>query len=474
MVGLGRRRAPEGWRRTVGILLRSEHTRFALSAFGLHVPAGAGSIEDRIARGLLAFLGTEPDAHFSLDWLPDVTVRSRIPWVDMVVLRFAADGRLEGVRPWWSAQKPGPPDAIQQRVHAVIVEAYNRTRGLPEVTRPRKLHDLALAALSTGARVSPEDLACLRRTLAACCLSFETADAPARFSPPAFCSRQTLGFGYLSCVARASLGDTVDLWMSAHHVGLDGVPLQDLLSRLERAWGTAAVTFPAATPGRAFSGPHRCHADGERPVELLTTFVDFTPVLELRRALTAQLGCEVTFGALVAWLFSQEPEFAGVRVASTVDVPASHSYERDVDVVSLRPADYATGPGPWDGLEGFAREFNRLIAACRERTSPVRVGMQTAGHLPAWAHSTLVRSAPAALDETFGTLCVTIIRDARVFVAPMTDLGLGLGFIAIGSATLPSASGGVVTSVSMKGDAGRIQHYPAILQRVIDRCSAAL
>ena len=38
-----------------------------------------------------------------------------------------------------------------------------------------------------------------------------------------------------------------------------------------------------------------------------------------------------------------EPEFAGVRVASTVDVAAGGGYERDVDVVSLRPADFMTG-----------------------------------------------------------------------------------------------------------------------------------
>jgi hypothetical protein len=93
----------------------------------------------------------------------------------------------------------------------------------------------------------------------------------------------------------------------------------------------------------------------------------------------------------------------------------------------------------------FAGEFNRLIAAARARTSPVRAGMQTAGLLPAWAHAAVVRSNPSSLDDTFGTLCVTIVRDARVFIAPMTDLGLGLGFFAIGSASLPSIGGTRVT-----------------------------
>jgi hypothetical protein len=83
-----------------------------------------------------------------------------------------------------------------------------------------------------------------------------------------------------------------------------------------------------------------------------------------------------------------------------------------------------------------------------------------------------VRSNPAALDDTFGSLCVTIIRDAKVFVAPMTDLGLGHGFFGIGNTNLPAADGRRVTAVSIKGEAGRITGHFAILQRMIGRCVA--
>ena len=476
------RRAPEGWRRTVGVLLRAESTRFALSAFGLTVPvsvsasAGPGTTsEDRVARGLLAFLRQEPDAHFALECRPLVTARRRIPSVDIVVLQFGADGMLEGLRPWLASEGEAPPaPEVQDRIHKGIVRAYNRAAGLEEAARPPRL----LADLRDT--LAPGELVHAHRLLAACCVSFEArdlADPSVRFSPPSFLNRRGLGLGYLSWIARlAPGGDTVDLWVSAHHVGLDGVPLQDLLNRLEKAWGIAGpTTFPAPTPGVPFSGPRLCSAPGERPVDQLTTFIDMAPLLSLRRAATKRFASaidgDVTLGSLIAWLLSQEPEFAGVRIASTVDVAASSGYERDVDVVSLRPADYVTGAGPWDGFAEFAREFNRVIAACRTRTSPVRVGMQTAGLIPEWAHATLVRSAPAALDDTFGTLCVTIIRDAKVFLAPMTDLGLHLGFFAIGSAALPSASGRPVTSVSVKGEAGRISHYPAILQRMLDRAA---
>jgi hypothetical protein len=172
---------------------------------------------------------------------------------------------------------------------------------------------------------------------------------------------------------------------------------------------------------------------------------------------------------VIAWLFSLEPEFAGLRMASTVDVAASDGYERDVDVVPLRPADFAGGGDPWKGIVPFATEFNRLIALSRSRTSPLRRNMQTAGLLPPQVHSQAVYSNPASLDDTFGSLCITIIRDASIFVAPMTDLGLGHGFFGIGSTNLPTADGQRVTAVSIKGEAGAISRNYAILQRIIAR-----
>ena len=489
MIAMGLRRAPEGWRRTVGVLLRSESTRFAMSAFGLRVPeatavGGHGdSLDTRTAQALLAFLAREPDAHFCLEWRKPVTLRRRIPFVDLVVLRFATDGSLGAIEPYLNPSGgsiPAPP--IQASVQRAIVDAYNRTARLPEIDRPRELAEQVRAAIgSPGANTGANAQAYAQRLIGACCLSFERRDLtdPAqRFCPPNFVARRTLGSGYLSCVARPNTDrGSVDLWVSAHHVGLDGVPLQDLLDRLERSWGvTENVTYPPAAPAQAFAGPHPCHAPGERPVDQLITFVDLSPILELRQTLNARHGAEVggnvTLGTLIAWLLSQEPEFAGVRIANTVDVAASSGYERDVDVVSIRPADFATHDAPWGGFIPFAREFNRQIAAARTRTSPVRAGMQTAGLIPAWAHAAVVRANPASLDDAFGTLCVTIVRDARVFVAPMTDLGLSHGFFAIGSANLRSDAGTPVTSVCVKGDAGRISHYPAILQRVIERSVA--
>jgi len=470
LIACGLRRPPEGWRRTLGILLRSEPTRFALSAFGLHAAdagtaaQGRASVERLLAERLRAYLDGQSDAHFLLEWRDAVTIRHRTPSVDVVLLRFSASGDLQNIEPYLAAGTDGTA-ADRDQVHRAIIAAYNGTRLLPEIDRPRAV------------RMSV-DSPYARRVLSACCLSFEDvdlSDPASRFRPPSFHARRTLGFGFLSVVMRmAADRRTVDVWMSAHHVGLDGVPLQELLTGLEQAWGVSQATvFPAADCHQPFMEPRRCSVPGEREVDEMLAFVDFSPVLALREELNeryaAMVGGPVTFGALLAWLLNGEPVFAGVRVASTVDVAASGGYDRDVDVVPLRPADYATDGSPWAGFVEFVREFNRLVALSRTRTSPLRQGMQTAGLLPAWAHAQAVRSNPASLDDAFGSLCVTIVRDAKVFVAPMTDLGLGRGFFAIGNASLPSVDGRTVTSVSIKGDAGTIAGYPALLRRVVER-----
>jgi len=486
LIACGLRRPPEGWRRTVGILLRSEPTRFALSAFGVRAAdaaiAGRGrdAVEHHVAERLRAYLDSQPDAHFQLEWHDAVTVRRRWAFVDVVVLRFAASGELERIEPHLAAVQPTVPgETARDAVHQSIVDAYNRTRLLPEIRRPGSLRsavDAACVAADRDAR-----MAYARRLLSACCLSFEAVDLANiadRFRPPDFHVRRTLGFGFLSVVIRPGPDrQTADVWMSAHHVGLDGVPLQELLSGLELAWELAAPpVFPPADENRPFMEPRLCSGPGERQVHEILDFMDFSPVFALRKALNERyagaVGGPVTFGALLAWLLNSEPAFAGMRIASTVDVAASGGYDRDVDVVPLRPADFAAGDDPWTGFAQFVTEFNRLIALARARTSPLRAGMQTAGLLPAWVHAHAVYSNPAALDDTFGSLCVTLIRDAKVFVAPMTDLGLGKGFFAIGNTDLPSTDGRRVAAVSIKGDAGTISEYPAILRRIVKRCAA--
>src|SRR5581483_325297 len=107
LIACGLRRRPEGWRRTLGVLLRAEPTRFAMSAFGLRAPEG-----DAVS-ALQRYLSSQPDAHFRLEWHDAVTVRTRTAWVDVVRLRFASNGDLHDLEPHFANAPPVNIDHAQ-------------------------------------------------------------------------------------------------------------------------------------------------------------------------------------------------------------------------------------------------------------------------------------------------------------------------------------------------------------------------
>lgn len=462
LVNLGLRAEPDGWRTTVGTVLRQEPSKFALSAFGLGVPGDGPDLERRLAAGLRAFLANEPDARYRVAHTAWFSRREPLGCVDVVLQRFGPDGELLGVAPFLD---PAHPADIPEAGPREIAAAFNQTRHLPEDVRP-----LALRRL-----VGRDPLA--HRLLGAACLSFEEPDAghPAgRFRPPAFRLRRTLGDGMLSFVARPDrAAGTADLWMNIHHAAMDGAAMQELVTRLERSWGVRSpVAFPDPDDVADLPTPRSCSAPGEREVFEVLDVLDFSPLLAFRKAANARLGAEVggelTFGCALAWCLSREPEFAGKKFAATVDVPAAGGFDRDVDFVAARPPE---GGGDRE-LAAFAREFNRLVAAARSRSGPTRDGGRVLGLLPHRLRWHAIRLNGGAIDETFGTVGLSVLRDARVFVAPLSDTGFGDGLITIGNVGLPSRSGRPVGFVSAKGPREKVAAYPAVFRRVLGRLAA--
>lgn len=66
--------------------------------------------------------------------------------------------------------------------------------------------------------------------------------------------------------------------------------------------------------------------------------------------------------------------------------------------------------------------------------------------------------APAALSEIVGTMGISIIRDAEVFVSPLTDLQSN-GFMSLGSTSIPTADGRTAGSVCICGSRSQIRCY---------------
>jgi hypothetical protein len=447
---------PEAWRKLLGVGLRGEPSKFGLSAFGLRVAA------DELAPRLHAFLRADPEAAYALTHTPRLCTRYTCDTVDLVVQQFDGAGALTGLAVYLDPARPsGLDEPTRTAVHTAVVNAYRVTARLAEAQRPRALAVAASRGLNSAA------VAYLDRLLKATCLMVEPVDQERRFEPPAFADRRGLGHNVYTFAARTDGStDTVDLWGLAHHVGTDGIPFQELFTRLERSWGTEPITFPS--PGTVY-GPRRVFNPGEREVYESHSFHDFAPLLRLRKRVSADLaptlGQDVPLGALLVWVLSRQPGFAGTKFASTVDVAATPTRERAVDLVACRPADFQ------GDLGAYARSFLEGVAASRERRSPVQAAGADLSHLPPRLYRALLEASLAQLAQTFGEVGLSVVRDAKVFTAPLSDVAYPGSFLAVGGVGLAAVRGGTVGAVSVKGTREQAERYPDVVARALAGCA---
>ena len=240
--------------------------------------------------------------------------------------------------------------------------------------------------------------------------------------------------------------DGCDVWVRINHAGSDGVPMQEVMTRLEGAWGAAApVAFPTPEAFTPFEGARR--ANGPTDLVEVQFFADFSALLAWRKRENERLGASMTLAAALLWRMAELPEFREERFGSTVEVGAAGGLDRGVGVVVVRPLDYAER----GGLSGYVSEFNRQVELNRRRASDGCRTLDAVALMPAGLARGVLRAAVSRTTRAFGSLVVTVVKDAKVFGAPVGEVGHPKGFIAIGGVRLPTADGRMVGSVTVKG-----------------------
>jgi hypothetical protein len=474
----GLREETDPWRRTVGLGLRSEASKFALAGFGLDTASAVELPEHEIATRLGKFLRGEPDAYYALRHGRFCVERVRVPHVDVVVLGLRSSGEMHSF--FFQPDSHVPLHiTLAQRHHAedAILRSYNATREAPESRRPRLLlkkvkQEIRFVTERGEARRRVIEFA--MRVLSAVCLSFELSPATEanRFTLPDFRLRRSLAFGPVHIVCRRVQGTSaIDLWMQVHHAAADGAAMAEVLDRLVTEWGTTHdVKFPADDPDASPAGMIPCHtSNGERPVHLITDFLDFTPLMTMKRELFQEHGIQIPLSGLLVWCLGHQPEFVGRKFSVAVDLPAAEGHERSVDLVAIRAADFFQCEQP---LAAFATGFNDLVDTARHRATQTLLAMRRLAGLPRFAAAFAVQNFPGISARTFGTIGLSVLKSAPLFVGPIADAGFEDGFIAIGNMELPDARGGNVAAVSIKGEAAIIARYPRALRRAIATCIA--
>jgi len=146
----------------------------------------------------------------------------------------------------------------------------------------------------------------------------------------------------LEFICRVHPDQLVDVWLRINHVGADGVAAQELMSRLEQAWGVGRpLVLPAKEDWAAFSGPRPSPGRGDAAE--VQTFIDFSPLLAWRKRENQKLPEPMTVAAAILWQLARHPQFAPLFLGTTVEVPAVGGLGRGVAIVVVRPT-----TGRWD------------------------------------------------------------------------------------------------------------------------------
>ncbi len=304
-------------------------------------------------------------------------------------------------------------------------------------------------------------------------LGFETwRDGPSRFVPP---DRWPGGFEtggpraptenpLLCFVVRVGEEGACDVWMRCNHAGIDGVPAQELMTRLEKAWGAGprVVAYPTPRDFKPLATPRGCGRNCGSDLAEVQTFLDFGPLLAWRKARNSTLPEPMTLGAAIMWRLSRHERFARLHIGTTVEVGPVGSLARGVGVVVAH-----AGAAPSGGLAEFVRDFNRRVELTRRRESSGCRTLDAAARLHPRLAGDLLRHTLRTQPRAFGTMAITMLKDAKVFGAPIADAGHRDGFVAIGDVGLPAADGRRVGCICIKGPRGVIAEYPGLLRRVL-------
>lgn len=265
----------------------------------------------------------------------------------------------------------------------------------------------------------------------------------------------------MNMVCRRGASQEVDFWARVNHVATDGVPAQAMFTRLEQQWGTRPVAYPAPDGCAPLETPRKC--PGREDAWESFTFMDFAPLLTWRREVNARLPEPMTVSAALLWKLGRVNALSRTFMGTTAEMGAANGLPPGVGVIVVRPGVHTPND---KGLARFIRAFNRELEATRRRASQRCQTLDAAAHLSSGLARSLLRSG-LENGGGFGTLGLTLLRDARIFGAPIAEVGHRDGFIAVGSMSLPTATGEKVGCVCVKGPREAVASMPGLIRRAM-------
>jgi pimeloyl-ACP methyl ester carboxylesterase len=490
-----------GWRKTMGTYLRTEQSKFGLAVFGLDFLSDQGKIDvlpfeeakAHVIKRLALFLKSVPTIQWKLKWGKFRVFRERQKFVDVIDVTFSDNGNIVSLTPYLDID--GPPfselnEEENRKICDLFIKEYNRVKDVKDEKRPRllrkNLHNWVKEQEAMSSLLKKEAISLLDRLLSGNSVIFQVlskeASGPSieRFTSPEFIKHKHAGFGLLniSCRFNHSL-DEADFWFQFQHVPVDGVPMQEFLLDLKRTWGIRRhLIYPPLKSTQPME-PQRCSTflKNGKALYQTTTFIDFRPILKLRKRVNTEfssaMGGPATVVSIVMWGLIQHKSLRDRKFLFPVELAECPitKQERAPCAMFIKPSEFLNQKNRMKGFFDFQYEFNRMMNATRARKSASYEMIELYALTFPWLYTLTRKIMPRALGEFIGTVGLTMIKDADMFISPLSDVQSD-GFFAIGNLLVDTADGNKAGCVSIRAPQEKIPQYVEAFNQLHDNLDA--
>jgi hypothetical protein len=470
-----------GWRKATGIFLRNEHSKFILAIFRLKYyiesvkPAKIQDAKDILIERLADFLRKNPACHWTLEWGFLRVRRKKVFFTDITEVEFDNDGRLVRLVPYLDKTRPAfnllNDEIIQMALEQMIVR-YNEFRKMDDRKRSWTIHK-HLQRWAKKYKNLPypgrQELSLLfDRILNGTIIQVETLTDDSelflrrRLATPNLKDRRHPGFGLLNIVCRFTDDlSEADLWFQHHHVPVDGMPMQEMLEQLKQEWGEVgplkypALDSKAAKPEIFYFGNRVFRA---------RSYVSFDNFLKVRKHVNekyyAEMGGPATISSMIIWGLAQQEYFKNRKFVFPIDTSLIVDYpqDRSLSLIIIRPSKFFNKQDPLKGFIEYQREFNQRLFATRIGKSETYELLELYSMIHPVFYYIGRYLMPKAFSEILGTAGVTVLRNAEMFVSPLTDLSFN-GFLALGNMRMPTEDGKTAGAISSCGSREQVREY---------------
>ena len=479
---IGLKPGENGWRRLSGVFLRNEHSKFVLASFRLNYHSAKKQPNDnQIAKEILIgrlmeFLRSKPSCHWALEWGLFRVKRKKIYFTDIFEAEYSKDGQLLNIIPHFDNTRTTftllKKEIIQEALDR-IVKVFNKNEKdkVKDQERAWKIHKKLRRWIyrSRGLSFAGKSELChlVERILDGTFIQFEVLADDAeltqkRLATPNMKKRRHPGFGLLNVICRFTADySESDLWFQYHHVPVDGMPMQEMLRNLKEVWGEVgpvrypALSSSAAQPEIFYFGNKLFRA---------RVYVNFDKILSVRKYLNSkyyvEMGGFASVASLIAWGFAQQKYFRERKFLVPLDTELTSDapQDRNIGLIFIRPGKYFIEGDYLQGFFNYQREYNRRLFATKQGESESYELIE----LYAMVHPLISRLArnvmPKAFGEVLGSAGLTILKDAEMFISPLTDLQFN-GFAAFGNLRMPTEDGKTAGAVSVCSTKDEIREY---------------